>query len=80
MTAELKDLFYVGGLVGTVWGSHLMHRARIMVLEDRIKGYGDAVDRVMVLEERMKGYGKAMDRIFDSLKRIEGKLDEKADK
>ena len=63
ISAELKDLFYIAGLVAAVSGSHFMTRAKIMVLE-----------------ERMKGYGKATDRIFESLRRIEEKLDEKADK
>ena len=63
MTAELKDLIYIAGVVVTVAGSHFMLRAR-----------------VMVLEERLKGYSEAMKRIFDSLRRIEEKLDEKADK
>ena len=63
LSAELKDLLYLVGLVATVSGSHFMTRAKIMVLE-----------------ERMKGYSKATDRIFDSLERIEKKLDDKADK
>nr|WP_319513792.1 hypothetical protein [uncultured Cohaesibacter sp.] len=63
MTGDLKDLFYIGGMVVAVAGSHFMLRARVMVLEERIKGYSEA-----------------MKRIFDSLRRIEEKLDGKADK
>ncbi|TLP43328.1 hypothetical protein FDK21_17345 [Cohaesibacter sp. CAU 1516] len=63
MTNELKDVFYIAGMVVSVAGSHFMLRAR-----------------VMVLEERVRGYSKAIERVFDSLKRIEEKLDEKADK
>lgn len=36
--------------------------------------------KVMVLEERLKGQSEATKRIFDSLKRIEEKLDKKADR
>lgn len=36
--------------------------------------------KIMVLEERMSGYSKAIGRIFDSLERIEAKLDSKADR
>ena len=36
--------------------------------------------KVLVLEERMKGYSKAIERVFESLKRIEEKLDSKADR
>jgi glutathionyl-hydroquinone reductase len=36
--------------------------------------------KVMVLEERMKGYSEAVRRIFDTLQRIEEKLDDKAGK
>ena len=46
-----------------VAGSHFMLRAR-----------------VMVLEERLKGHSKAVERIFETLSRIEDKLNEKADK
>ena len=63
ISAEIKDLLYIAGLVAAVSGSHFMTRAKIMVLE-----------------ERMKGYGKVTDRIFDTLERIEKKLDEKVDK
>ncbi|WP_114010262.1 hypothetical protein [Cohaesibacter intestini] len=63
ISAETKDLIYIVGLVVTVAGLHFMLRAR-----------------VMVLEERVRGYSKAIERVFDSLKRIEEKLDEKADK
>ncbi len=63
MSDDLKDFFYIAGMVVSVAGSHFMLRAR-----------------VMVLEERVRGYSKAIERVFDSLKRIEEKLDEKADK
>ncbi|WP_319528999.1 hypothetical protein [uncultured Cohaesibacter sp.] len=63
LSAEIKDLLYIAGLVAAVSGSHFMTRAKIMVLE-----------------ERMKGYGRTTDRIFDTLERIEKKLDDKADK
>jgi len=36
--------------------------------------------KIMVLEERMSGYSKAIGRIFDSLERIEAKLDSKVDR
>ena len=36
--------------------------------------------RVMVLEEKVKGYSRAIERIFDSLQRIEEKLDGKEDR
>ena len=36
--------------------------------------------RVMVLEERLNGNSAAVKRIFDTLQRIERKLDDKADK
>ncbi|PLW77901.1 hypothetical protein C0081_07180 [Cohaesibacter celericrescens] len=58
-----KDFAYFIGLAIAVAGSHFMLRAK-----------------VMVLEERLKGYSKAMQRIFDTLERIETKLDDKADK
>ena len=63
MIIDPKDFAYFVGLAVAVAGSHFMLRAR-----------------VMVLEERLKGYSEAMRRIFDTLKRIEEKLDEKEDK
>ena len=59
----LKDRLYLLVLTVGVAGSHFMLRAK-----------------VMVLEERMKGYSEAVRRIFDTLQRIEEKLDDKADK
>ena len=59
----LKDIVNLMILTAGVAGSHFMLRAR-----------------VMVLEERLKGHSKAVERIFETLRRIEGKLDEKADK
>jgi hypothetical protein len=59
----LKDALYLLALAIGVAGSHFMLRAK-----------------VMVLEERMKGYSEAVRRIFDTLQRIEEKLDDKADK
>jgi hypothetical protein len=59
----LKDGLYLLVLTVGVAGSHFMLRAK-----------------VMVLEERMKGYSEAVRRIFDTLQRIEEKLDDKADK
>ena len=59
----VKDLVYTIVLVISIASSHFMLRTK-----------------VMVLEERLKGYSEAMRRIFDTLKRIEEKLDEKADK
>jgi hypothetical protein len=59
----LKDALYLLALAIGVAGSHFMLRAK-----------------VMVLEERMKGYSEAVRRIFDTLQRIEEKLDGKADK
>jgi hypothetical protein len=59
----LKDGLYLLALAVGVAGSHFMLRAK-----------------VMVLEERMKGYSEAVRRIFDTLQRIEEKLDDKADK
>lgn len=63
MELSPKDMVYLGGILVAVAGSHFMLRARVMVLEGRLKGYSEA-----------------MRRIFDTLKRIETKLDEKADK
>lgn len=63
MEVAIKDLLYVITLAVGVAGSHFMLRAR-----------------VMVLEEKLRGYSKAIERIFDSLKRIEDKLDAKVDK
>jgi hypothetical protein len=59
----LKDALYLLALAIGVAGSHFMLRAK-----------------VMVLEERMKGYSEAVRRIFDTLQRIEEKLDGKQDR
>jgi hypothetical protein len=59
----LKDGLYLLVLAVGVAGSHFMLRAK-----------------VMVLEERMKGYSEAVRRIFDTLQRIEEKLDGKQDR
>ena len=59
----LKDGLYLLVLAVGVTGSHFMLRAK-----------------VMVLEERMKGYSEAVRRIFDTLQRIEEKLDGKQDR
>jgi hypothetical protein len=63
MEVAIKDLLYVITLAIGVAGSHFMLRAR-----------------VMVLEEKVKGYSRAIERIFDSLQRIEEKLDGKEDR
>lgn len=63
MEVAIKDLLYVVTLAIGVAGSHFMLRAR-----------------VMVLEEKVKGYSRAIERIFDSLQRIEEKLDGKEDR
>ncbi|MCV6546232.1 MAG: hypothetical protein OIF56_02940 [Cohaesibacter sp.] len=63
LEVSIKDALYILTLAVGVAGSHFMLRAK-----------------VMVLEERMKGYSKAIERIFDSLKRIEEKLDGKEDR
>lgn len=54
MSTEIKDLVYIGGIVVAVAGSHFMLRARVMVLEERIKGYSKATDRIFDGLERIE--------------------------
>lgn len=63
MHLDFNDGLTVLGTAIAIAGSHFMLRAKVMVLEERLRGYSEAVQR-----------------IFDTLKRIEHKLDEKADK
>lgn len=58
-----KDLLTYAATIVAVVGSHFTLRAR-----------------VAVLEERVKGYSKAIERVFEALRRIEDKLDSKADR
>ena len=54
LSAEIKDLLYIAGLVAAVSGSHFMTRAKIMVLEERMKGYGRTTDRIFdTLEKKL---------------------------
>ncbi|WP_119309622.1 hypothetical protein [Cohaesibacter haloalkalitolerans] len=59
MSTEIKDLVYIGGIVVAVAGSHFMLRARVMVLEERIKGYSEAMKRIFEslsrIEEKLDG-------------------------
>ncbi len=59
MMGELKDVIYIGGIIVAVSGSHFMLRARVMVLEERIKGYSEAMKRIFEslrrIEEKLDG-------------------------
>ncbi|WP_321339309.1 hypothetical protein [uncultured Cohaesibacter sp.] len=56
ISAEIKDLLYIAGLVAAVSGSHIMTRAKVMVLEERMKGYGRTNDRIF---ERWNGFKRS---------------------
>ncbi|MEL7342434.1 MAG: hypothetical protein AAGM67_18275 [Bacteroidota bacterium] len=63
MDIDLKDLITIVGAIIAVAGSHFNLRTRILVLEERLSGHSETVERI----ER-------------SLRRIEEKLDGKADR
>jgi len=50
----LKDGLYVAIIVVAVVGSHFMLRARVMVLEERVKGYSKAMERVFSALQRIE--------------------------
>ena len=50
----VKDGMYLLALAVGVAGSHFMLRARVMVLEERMKGYSKALDRIFSSLERIE--------------------------
>ncbi len=51
---ELRDILYLLGLAVGVAGSHFMLRAKVMVLEERIKGYSKAIERIFTALQRIE--------------------------
>ncbi len=54
MKLALKDGLYVLVLSIGVAGSYFMLRAKVMVLEERMKGYSKAVERIFSSLERIE--------------------------
>lgn len=54
MEIDLRDLLYIVALAVGVAGSHFMLRAKIMVLEERMKGYSKALERIFLALERIE--------------------------
>ena len=50
----LKDGVYFLVLAAGVTGSHFMLRARVMVLEERLKGHSKAVERIFEMLSRIE--------------------------
>ena len=50
----VRDFLYIIVLVVGVAGSHFMLRARVMVLEERVKGWTNAISRVEKALERIE--------------------------
>ncbi len=50
----LKDGLYLLVLAVGVAGSHFMLRAKVMVLEERIKGYSKAIERIFAALQRIE--------------------------
>jgi len=59
MEFDIREILTIGSAIVAVAGSHFMLRARIMVLEERIKGHGKAMERVFSclkrIEEKLDG-------------------------
>ena len=50
----LKDGLYLLVLAVGLAGSHFMLRAKVMVLEERIKGYSKAIERIFAALQRIE--------------------------
>lgn len=59
---EIRDVLYLLGLAVGVAGSHFMLRAKVLVLEERIKGYSKAIGRV---EEALQRIENKLDKKVD---------------
>ena len=51
---DLKDGLHLLVLAVGVAGSHFMLRAKVMVLEERIKGYSKAIERIFASLQRIE--------------------------
>lgn len=54
MELAIKDALYILVLAVGVAGSHFMLRARVMVLEERLRGYSKAIERVFASLQRIE--------------------------
>lgn len=54
LEVALKDGVYLLVLAVGIAGSHFMLRAKVMVLEERMKGYSQAVERIFSSLERIE--------------------------
>ncbi len=54
MELAIKDALYILTLAIGVAGSHFMLRARVMVLEERLRGYSKAIERVFASLQRIE--------------------------
>lgn len=50
----LSDAMTAAGLLGTVAASHFALRSRVLVLEERVRGYAKALERILVMLERIE--------------------------
>lgn len=54
LEVALKDGVYLLVMAVGIAGSHFMLRAKVMVLEERMKGYSKAVERIFSSLERIE--------------------------
>lgn len=54
LEVALKEGLYLLALTVGIAGSHFMLRAKVMVLEERMKGYSKAVERIFKSLERIE--------------------------
>ena len=77
---SIKDFLALFGALGGGLGAYFLLRGRVASLEKDVRKLEDLPERLVKLEARWDSLESEIKRIFNSLQRIESKLDDKADK